>query len=95
MLEVLRGREDRFHFFLAQHSGKPLGLLGARNPRRVPLPLERALEEKLQRTITLTDHGLRSLSLFDQIIQILPNLIIAQVLKRFADVGCHGLMHPR
>jgi len=81
MFEILDRSKKRLYLLLRKNGRKPPAPLPLGNPEPFPIPLERRLIKKLQRSIGLSDSSLRNVSLLDEIMKILSNLRVPQFLR--------------
>jgi hypothetical protein len=81
MLEILDDSKKSLNFLLRENDRKPLSHLPLGNSETFPIPLQRRFIEKLQRPIGLSNGSLRNVSLLDEIMKILPNLLVPQLLR--------------
>src|SRR4030043_2024734 len=77
MFEILDRSEESLHLLLRENDRKPPPHLPLGNPEPLPIPLERRLIKKLQRSIGLSDRSLRNLSPLDEIMKVLSNLPVS------------------
>jgi hypothetical protein len=81
MFEILDGSKKSLHLPLRENDRKSPSHLPLGNSETLPIPLQRRLIEKLQRPIGLSNGSLRNVSLLDEIMKILPNLLVPQLLR--------------
>jgi hypothetical protein len=80
MFEILDDSQKTLNLLLRENDRKPLSHLPFGNSETFPVSLQRRLIKKLQCTIGLSNSSLRDVSLLDEIMKILPNLLVPQFL---------------
>jgi hypothetical protein len=81
MFEILDGSKKSLNLLLRKNHRKPTAHLPLGNSETLPIPLERRLIKKLQRSIGLSHGSLRNVSLLDEIMEVLSNLRVPQSLR--------------
>jgi hypothetical protein len=81
MFEILDNSKKSLNLLLRENDWKPLSHLPFGNSETLPVSLQRRLIKKFQRPIGLSNSSLRDVSLLDEIMKILPNLLIPQFLR--------------